>query len=190
MNCDQTGEWMVNLLYGEEVPPEASIAFFRHLKSCRVCEEEYLGLLETRKALAEWDLPDWDESGTQAPAFAGRRGKRWIRGFGWWPTLQKIAAGILIVFGAFSLLRETGALPGGERELSEDQLRVLVHDLVVAREDENLRLIGDALLDIKEELEARDQLTIRAVYEDLYSMERRYLRALENQLRPAAAGGR
>jgi hypothetical protein len=74
-------------------------------------------------------------------------------------------------------------VPGGGEPVAEQRLREMVHDLVVARQDETLRVIGQGLLDIKEELEIRNRAGLELVYEDLYSLEQRYLQALEDNNR-------
>lgn len=173
MTCEKCNELMMDVLYGEEVRPRIALPFFRHLEECPVCGEDYRELMQVRERLGEWKLDDLER-----PRQDVHWGWRWRRQ--WWPTLQKIAAGLLIVYGAVSLLQTLGGIGTQRGPVTEQQLKDMVHDLVLARQDESLRFIGEALLDIKEELDARNRLAMEEVYQDMYSLEQRTLQTLED----------
>jgi len=179
MTCEQCGEMMIDAVYGEELEPRALYEFFRHLGRCPDCDGEYLELMETRGLLQEWDRAAGEGASNVGAVSTAARGFGTGR-IAWWPWTQKIAAGFLILFGAVSLLRSAGLVPGGGDPIEEQRLREMVHDLVLARQEETLRVIGGGLLEIKEELEIRNRAGFELIYEDLYSLEQRYLQALED----------
>ncbi len=179
MSCDEIRELMMDILYGEEVRPGEAARFFLHLRQCADCSSEYLELLETREMLQGWSLPAEDPEPVRLP----ESHPRWqiTRRL---PVLQRIAAAILMLAGAVFLLQSVGLLPAGNRQpMNEEQLQRMIHEVVVARQDESLRIIGEALLSIKEELELRDRARIDSVYNDIYSMEQRWLETLESKNR-------
>jgi hypothetical protein len=177
MTCEQCRERMIDVMYGEEVPPRLSYEFFAHLNVCGSCDREYRELLETREALAEWKLPAnlGGESDSEASAGPWSSG-RWRK---WLPDIGRIAAGIMVLFGAISLLQSVGLVPGRNQPVSEKRVEQMVQDLVVARQQETLKVIGQALLDIKEDMEDRNKVNLQTVYGDLYSLEEKYLTVLE-----------
>ncbi len=178
MTCEQCGERMIDCVYGEEVSPRLSYEFFAHLRDCSSCDREYRELLETRELLADWEMPGGLERRTdrvQADEPWVKRG-RWRA---WLPDIGRIAAGILVLFGAFSLLQSAGLIPGRNEPVTQRQVEEMVHDLVLARQQETLKVIGQALLDIKEDMEDRSRVNFETVYGDLYSLEEKYLDALE-----------
>jgi hypothetical protein len=67
--------------------------------------------------------------------------------------------------------------------VSEAQLTEVIHDVTLARQEDDWRVIGEALLSLKEELEVKNRLEIRAVYEDMQNLEQRYVHALEESNR-------
>lgn len=174
MSCDEFHDAMMDVLYGEEVRPAVAAGFFNHLRGCESCGQEYLELLETREMLQEWPLPSEAPTPVQDPA--PRRS--WLSG-PWFPVLQRIAAVFLMLAGILYLGQAAGLLPGARASLTQEELQRMIHEVVVARQDESLRVIGEALLSIKEELELRDRARIESVYGDLYSMEQRWLETLE-----------
>jgi hypothetical protein len=182
MTCEKCREIVMDAVYGEQVEPRVLYEFFQHLGRCPQCDGEYLELVGTREMLSAWD----EAAGEAEPQIGvtGAWGRRVTgRRIPWWAWTQRVAAGFLILFGAFSMLRSAGVVPGGGEPVAEQRLREMVHDLVVARQDETLRVIGQGLLDIKEELEIRNRAGLELVYEDLYSLEQRYLQALEDNNR-------
>lgn len=179
MNCQKCSELMVDILYDEEVPPRTTYEFFRHLGECAECNAEYLELIETREGLSEWKLnehPGPDEILKDPPSIVDlgfmKRGD-------WWTLMQRVAAGVLILVGIFSILQNLGVLPRQQVPPSDEQLAEMVHDIVVAKQVEDWKVIGSALLSLKEELEDQNRLEIRSIYEEMYSLEQRTVQALE-----------
>lgn len=178
MTCEQWGERMIDFVYGEEVSPRLSYEFFAHLQDCTHCDREYRELLETREMLAEWEVPPGiDEAGEPIRSDGPWSGRGQWRA--WLPDIGRIAAGILVLFGAFSLLQSVGLVPSRNQPVTEQKVEQMVHDLVLARQQETLKVIGEALLDIKEDMEDRSRLNLENVYGDLYTLEQKYLDALE-----------
>lgn len=177
MKCEECQAHLVDVLYGERLEPRVMLEFFRHLGACSSCETEYLELTETRERLAEW-VPDGAEMsgfGEDARIVSGRFGNR----MAWWPLLQKVAATVLILAGLLAVLQGLGIWSRPATGISEDRLAEMVHDIVVARQVEDWKVIGSALLNLKEEIEAKNRVEMRGIYEDLYSLEQRYVQALE-----------
>ena len=175
MNCEQIQELMVEVLYGEEVRPRVSYGFFAHLRECRTCDCEYVELLETREQLASWNLAD-------SPPFPVVQSGGWTKALSrsFWPLLQKIAAVVLLSAGVLFVLQQTGLVG---RAGSDEQVRKMVQEMVSARQEETLKVIGEALLDIKEEMVLRNRVNMESVYGDIYTLEKRYLQVLEENNR-------
>ncbi len=178
MTCEQCGELMMDVVYGEEVRPRLSYEFFTHLSGCGACDREYRELLETREALAAWELPAELRSGDadSVPAAPWETAGHWRR---WLPDIGRIAAAILVLFGAFSLLQSAGLIAGRTQPVTQKQVEEMVQDLVLARQQETLKVIGQALLDIKEDINDRNRVNMETVYDDIYSLEQKYLQTLE-----------
>ena len=87
-------------------------------------------LVETREILGEWKLGHQTakERQTRQAVLASRP---WIGQVRWWPLLQKIAAGFLIVVGVVSILQYMGYLGGKRLVISERQLTETVQDMIV-----------------------------------------------------------
>jgi len=174
---------MIDILYGEEIHPRVGFEFFAHIGECDRCRGEYLELIETREMLAGWEPEEVDSDVAWSPGSkdVSRRGLI----VGWWPLLQKLAAAVLITVGALSVFQSIGVFPasGKAATISEAQLTEVIHDVTLARQVEDWRVIGEALLELKEELEARNQMQLRTVYEDLQTLEQRYVNALEESNR-------
>lgn len=183
MNCERSTELMIDVLYGEEVRPRLCFEFFEHLAGCARCRQEYIELVETREMLVEWE-PE-EISREVAPVFQNVARPRKPRlSLNWWGLMQKVAAGVLIAVGAFSVLQAVGIVPTRSMvTVSEQQLTEVIHDVTLARQVEDWHEIGKALLSLKEEVEARNRLTLRTVYEDMQSLEQRYIQALEENNR-------
>lgn len=183
MTCQHSIEMMMDVLYGEEVGPRQCFEFFEHLAQCSKCNQEYAELVETREMLSEWESEGMVSEVVAIPTpevnYPDRKASA-----GWWPLLQKVAAGVLIVFGAYSLVQSTGLLPEkGTVTVSEARLAEVIHDMTLARQVEDWREIGKALLAMQEGLEARNRLQVQAVYEDMQNLEQRYVYALEESNR-------
>ncbi len=183
MTCQRYSELMIDILYGEEVRPRLCFEFFAHLGECTECRQEYIELIETREMLAQWEPEEitGEEVAIVRTGFDSRGSRR---NWQWWSLLQKVAAGVLIAVGVFTVFQATGILPARDSAaVSEAQLTEVIHDVTLARQVEDWRVIGEALLELKEELEMKNQMEIRAVYEDMQNLEQRYVHALEESNR-------
>jgi hypothetical protein len=172
---------MVDALYSEDISPRTSFEFFEHLSGCKPCKEEYFELVETRELLSEWTFDEGAEM-NESPQL-GIVDLGFKKRIEWWPLIQKIAAGVLILFGIVAIFQSSGLLPRSTAGMSEQQLTQIIHDLVVARQVEDWKVIGAALLNLKEELEAQNRLGMRTVYKDLNDLQQRYVEALEENNR-------
>jgi hypothetical protein len=173
---------MMDVLYGEEVAPRLCFEFFQHLSECAQCRQEYEELLGTRELLAEWKPEEHYTPLVRVPQKTAFKLKR-LRYLQWWPLLQKVAATVLILVGAMALLQSIGLGPRKTRTVSDTQFTEILHDVMLARQVEDWKVIGEALLTMKEQLEAQDRLQIQAVYEDLHVLQQRYVQALEENNR-------
>lgn len=181
MNCDEVRERLMDVLYGEEVGSREVFEFFKHADRCEACEREYLELVETRERLREWEVKEQP----QIPWISRPRMTRV------WPRMTRIytnyflkaAAGVLIVAGMVSVLQYVGLMGGRSLRVSEEQLVQTVSDLIVARQEEERRLIGLALVRMTEETDLRRRDDMREVYEYLVSLEKKYLENLEENNR-------
>ena len=136
MTCELSKERMIDVLYDEGASPLHSAEFFRHLEGCPSCRNDFLGLIQARQWLGTWDI---EEEETAVPISV-----RLASGFNWWSALQKLAASVLIVVVAVSILRGTG-LWSDRLSVSERQLMELVTDIVVSKQTEHELLIGQVL---------------------------------------------
>ena len=182
MTCERCTDLMIDVLYGEDVSPRRGLEFFEHIGECANCRQEYMKLVETREMLAEWEPEEAGSGIVQLPQTI-LQNKRPTPGQQWWPLLQKVAAGVLIVAGAFSLFQAVGISPSRGTTVSEAQLAEVIHDVTLARQVEDWRVIGTALLELQENLDAKNRLEIRAVYDDMQTLEQRYVHALEESNR-------
>jgi hypothetical protein len=172
---------MVDVLYGEEVEPRKAFDFFKHLSNCPDCESDYLELLETRELLGQWQIP---ENGIKT--HSSQPGWTFKKKIPWFRWVQKIAAGILIVVGAFAILQYAGLVPQPQNQeisVSDQQLAQMIHDVLVAKQVEDWKVIGTALLSLKEEIEMQNRLSLEGVYQDLDTLRQRYVLALEENNR-------
>lgn len=180
MNCGSSTELMVDVLYGEEIESRTAFEFFRHLSACSHCEAEYLELLETREILGTWEDPVTDKVVEKPEAIA----PKWkLSRITWLPGLQKIAAGILILVGLFGILQYAGIIPQQNARamtVSDEQLARMIHDVLVEKQVEDWKVIGSALLSLKEEIEMQNRLGIQSVYQDMDELKHRYVLALED----------
>lgn len=181
MSCEQCSERMMDVLYGEELNAMTCFQFFRHMDDCSDCRAEYREVLETREILAEWKIEE-DGSAIELDSKPFVRPGR-KAGIGWFPVFQRIAAGILILLGAVSVLQMSGILPDRRVVVNERQLTEMVHDMILARQEQDWRIIGTALLEVKEELEARRRVEMQVAYEELNDLESRFVNALEENNR-------
>ncbi len=172
MNCESSRERMIDFLYGEELGPDQSFAFFQHLQECVDCKQEYLELVETREALAQWNGADEilaPEERILPAAFPNRSEPAWR-----WTLLSKVAAGVLIVLGVLSIAQNLGWRERGRLGVTEQELAVMLHDLTVVRQTEDQRMIGAMFLQMKDDLE-------QARRQDLGLVSDFFLQELERQ---------
>ncbi len=171
MNCEHSRERMIDFLYGEELGPDQSFAFFQHLQECAECKQEYRELVETREVLAQWNGPDEvpaEEAWIVPANFPTRSGPRW-----WWTMLPKVAAGILIALGVLSIAQNLGWWERRQLGVTEQELTVMLHDLTVLRQTEDQRMIGAMLLQVKDDLEQARRQDLALVYDTfLQDLER------------------
>jgi predicted anti-sigma-YlaC factor YlaD len=186
MTCERSTGLMIDVLYGEDVSPRQGLEFFEHIGKCATCRQEYMDLVETREMLAEWEPEETGSGIVQFPQTALPE-RTLKRGQQWWPLLQKVAATVLIVAGAFSVFQSAGILPSRGTTVSQAQLAEVIHDVTLARQEQDWHVIGTALLELQENLEAKNTLGIRAVYDDMQTLEQRYVHALEESNRHVKA---
>lgn len=173
MNSTTMHERMMDVLYGEELDPGRCLEFFRHLESCPESKAEYLELVETRSLLAQWDL---GQAVPEAHAGAGGKVRLFLRRIDRspaWRAVYKAAACILILLGMTVLARDLGWTERAVLEVSRQELETMINDMAVARQEEERRLIGQALIQVRDDLE-RD-----------ISQVHQYLQALDLQQRDA-----
>ena len=178
MNCEQSQEKMIDVLYGEEVNPRQGFEFFQHLSECPGCNGEYVELVETREILGEWKVGHQRANETE-PHRAVFASGPWLGRVRWWPVLQKVAAGFLIVVGVVSILQYMGYLGGKRLVISERQLTETVQDMIVAQQTEERQLMLRALLRVKEDVELQQRTNVGQLQEYLISLEQRYVENLE-----------
>jgi hypothetical protein len=177
MNCDESREKMMDALYGEDPEARWMFAFFKHLKTCEECNQEYLELLETRQMLGQWELFP-AEAGTEIPRNA-RPSRRFSPPVRWWPALLKIAAGFLILFGVLTIFQQMGYLGGKRLVVSEQQLTEMIQDMILVNQARERQLMGQLLVHMKEDLQLERASELQQVQEYLMSLEERYLETLE-----------
>lgn len=181
MKCEACQQIMIDVLYGEEVEARSSFAFFRHLEDCEECHLEYFELLKTRQDLSEWSLDEEELNRVEGlPQTAETALFRRIR---WWPLLHKTAAAFLIVIGLITILQNVGIWPNQRVMVSAADLQEAVHDVVLARQTEDWKVIGAALLEMKEEMDSRRRLEMKVIYDEMLALEQRYVDALEENNR-------
>lgn len=178
MNCEQGQERMIDVLYGEEVSPRQGFEFFQHLSECPGCNREYMELVETREILGEWKVGHQNEKARETRQAVLASGP-WLSQVRWWPLLQKIAAGFLIVVGVVSILQSMGFLGGKRMVISERQLTETVQDMIVDQQTQERQLMLRALLRVKEDVELQQRTNVDQLEQYLISLEQRYVDNLE-----------
>ncbi len=186
MNCDESRELILDVVYGEEVPSRTCFDFFKHLDGCPDCSSEYRELLTTREMLQSWELDE--PSAAEPPVNNGAKPwmqsqRRRLGSVSWWSMLQKVAAGFLILMGIVSIFQHYGYLGGRKVLVSEKQLTEMVHDMIVVDQTEERRMIGKALVAFREDVEAQRSQDMQDVYNNLVSLEQRYADNLEENNR-------
>ena len=153
MSCNTMHERMMDVLYGEELNPDRSLEFFRHLESCPDCKAEYLELVETRSLLGQWDL---GQAVPEQPAGTGAKVLGFLRGIDRspaWRVVYKAAACILILLGMTVIARDLGWVEQADLQVTRQELETTINDVVVARQEEERRLIGQYVIQVRDDLE-------------------------------------
>ena len=153
MSCTTMHERMMDVLYGEELNPERCLEFFRHLESCPECKAEYLELVETRSLLGQWDL---GQAVPEARADTGGKVRVLLRRIDRspaWRVVYRAAACILMLLGMTVIARDLGWAERAALEVSRQELETMINDVAVARQEEERRLFGQALIQVRDDLE-------------------------------------
>lgn len=153
MNCATMHERMMDVLYGEELDPERCLKFFRHLESCPDCKAEYLELVETRSLLGQWEL---GQAVPEVRADTGGKVLSFLRKAGEspaWNVVYKVAASVLILLGMTVIARDLGWAERATLEVSRQELETTINDVVVARQEEERRLIGQFVIEMRDDME-------------------------------------
>lgn len=175
MSCEEARERMMDALYSEEMAADSCFQFFKHLDGCRACRREYLELLETRRSLSSWPLTEW--SPAEEPAVVSKfaapalRLPRWD----WWGVLPRLAAGLLILVGAVSVLSGLGLWGGDRVTVSQQELAEMMNDLIVVRQAEERRIIGQALVNFADDISRQHQGDRRETDEKFYQLQEQVL---------------
>ena len=180
MTCQRCTELMMDILYGEDVSPRGCFEFFEHLGICDRCRDEYLELLDTREILGEWAAEEMVPPESETTRVVPWRPQRRVQ---WWPLLQKVAAGVLILVGAVSIVQSLGVIPSRNMMASDARLAEFIHDVTLAQREDDWKMIGEALLSLKEEVDVQNRMGIENVYQDMRSQEKRFVEALEDSNR-------
>lgn len=181
MNCQESQDIVMDVLYGEASSPRQVFAFHEHLSSCPKCRQGYVDLLETREMLGGWKVEE-EVPAVRTEAYGGRWNRLGTTS-AWWPGVQRVAASVLIVLGLLSILQFAGLWQRPGESVSEEQLAEMIHDVMVARQVEDWKVIGSALLSLKEEVETQNRAEMRQVFEELNAVERRYVEVVEENNR-------
>ncbi len=179
MNCDESRELMLDILYGEELNSRTCFQFFQHIDACSECSADYGELLQTREVLQSWHVEDSQATAVPEPVPGRSARLRWIREVQWWPALTKVAAGFLILVGLLSILQNLGYLGGPRVSVSEQQLADMVQDMIVANQAEERIMIGRALIRWKDDADLQRNQDMQEVYDYLVTLEERYANNLE-----------
>ena len=182
MTCDESRDLMLDVLYGEEVNSTNCFHFFKHLDACPDCSGEYRELLTTREKLRVWEVEEPRTAAKSAARISSRPRLNVFAG-GWWPTLLKLAAGVLIVLGITSIIQSHGYLGGERKIVSQQQLTEMVRDMVVAQQAEERRLVGQALVLLREDVDLQRRQDREEFSNLVYSLEQRYADVLEENNR-------
>ncbi len=182
MNCEVCRQGMMDVLYGEDVDARSNFNFFRHLDQCPSCSQEYLHLLETREVLSQWRVEEEPVAGDHKP-WRNRPSLPWSWSVSWWGLVTKVAATLLLILGGLSLLDRLGYWRPSHRMVSQQELVLMVHDMVVSAQEEERKLIGMALLQLREDVEIQQRYDRQQFSEYLTTLERRYVENLEQSNR-------
>ncbi len=177
MMCEQSHQKMIDVLYGEELNPRFCFEFFRHLDHCTDCNREYLGLIETRENLAEWNIEKVEEPNQLWANILVSLKRTYTSSL--WSYVSRVAAGVLILLGGLAILQSVRSWGGQDRVVSEQRLTETVNDMIVARQQEERRLVGMMLVALKEDLEVQHHGDLQQINEFLDHLQQRYINLLE-----------
>lgn len=177
MSCENCQEQMMDVLYGEELRAGACFEFFQHLDRCSTCRQEYDELLETRNLLSSWTIEEEQFAGDLS--VEGRHFSGFHR-TSWWTGVLKVAATFLILVGAFSIVDRLGLAGSDRKMVSQTELMELVNDMIVVRQNEERKLIGQAMMEFADEMTRRQQIEMQRVSQDLQDLDRRYIQVMED----------
>lgn len=179
MTCESCRDSLMDVLYGEDIGSEACYDFFKHLQVCRDCDSEFQELLDTREVLGLWNMeaPEIAPPVVLKEVSPGSRLRQFVSSG--WPLLQRIAAGILILVGAISIMQSMGFWQSEKVLVSEQQLLEMVNDMIVLRQAEERKIIGQALVNFADEVALKQQDNLHSVDGRITTLERRYLDNIE-----------
>ncbi len=181
MSCERCRGLMMDALYSEEMAPEVCYGFFQHLNDCTECRSEYLELLETRQALSEWEI---EEFPAEAAVPAAPLGARWprFRTRGWsrgWAVARDVAAALLILIGAASVLQGVGLWEADRMTVSKRGLVEMMNDIYVANSAVDRRLFGQALVNFSDDINDQRQRDQNELADRIYFLEQQLLEVRE-----------
>jgi len=178
MTCEMAREELLDVVYGEETPVQVTFGLFKHMEGCGDCSAEYKELLETRKMLGTWQ-PEVAEGELRPIKNTGKLVpfRLSVRTAG--RLIQQAAAVLLILVGGWTLLQSSGVVGSKTVTVSEEQLLQMVNDMVVARQAEERRLIGQALVNLADEVSLRQRSEMQGVSDQLRALEYRYVENME-----------
>lgn len=179
MSCQDCQALMMDALYSEEIDPQSCFAFFKHLDACDDCRGEYLELLETRETLARWELEERPDS-LPEPAAWTQEG-RWarLRRLGWWTFAREIAAGILILVGAATVLQGVGLWGGDRLTVSKQGLMEMMNDVYVENSAEDRRVFARALVNFADDLHQQRLTDQKEIAERIFRLQDQLLNMQE-----------
>ncbi len=67
MNCDESRELILDVVYGEELQSRVCFDFFKHLDGCPDCSSEYREFMTTREMLQGWELEESEPKAVEPP---------------------------------------------------------------------------------------------------------------------------
>ncbi|MEE2821799.1 MAG: hypothetical protein VYA53_02340 [Acidobacteriota bacterium] len=175
MKCEEIRERMIDVLYGEEMSPRKGFEFFKHLGVCSDCDTEYLELLDTREKLGDWNIEPPREENFKVVDVSNK----FLKSIPWWTVLQRVAAGVLIMVGAVSIVQHMGYWGGQRLVVSQQQLTQTVQDMMVAHQDAERQLMLGALLQVKEDIDLRERDNLNQIQRYLVTLEQRYIAGIE-----------
>ena len=70
-----------------------------------------------------------------------------------WSVVYKVAASVLILLGMTVIARDLGWVERATLEVSRQELETTINDVVVARQEEERRLIGQFVIEMRDDLE-------------------------------------